>query len=351
MVKHLSVLNKKLFLEEKYMKIKTLSFAILTSLSLIGCGGGSSNSDNNSTTGNTGNTGNSNLTTPEFQQWTSFYVDEYSEDQLDYEIEQSTFENGKAYLKVEETTGWDSRNTFFLTSNGLYEAGAVHQNYGKLQGTVLSNNNTWKQIPNSPINSSGLSVTTTFKVIDIGGKKMAPLFNPANHIVHKYGLFETYHMGTLGKKFYEKLAQTDFPAGAKCIQYQDIVNSEDYIELYKSSLNPNLQPYLQSEWKKVSVDLDYSKKTFKDAIAYIEDDEETGLAQYQNNIYEVDFYKKGTLFNAESEINELKKILADAPTEDRKYLQELIDLQQASCSMFNDTASKALHEQIQIFKK
>ena len=60
-----------------------------------------------------------NLAHPSFQQWTTFFIDEYSDSTLDYEIEQSTFDQGNLYFKVEETTGWDESDTFSLTENGL----------------------------------------------------------------------------------------------------------------------------------------------------------------------------------------------------------------------------------------
>ncbi|BCT88665.1 MULTISPECIES: hypothetical protein [Acinetobacter] len=55
------------------MKFKALSFAIFSAFMLTACGGGSSSDSNG---GNTG-TGNTTLTKPAFQQWSSFYIDEF----------------------------------------------------------------------------------------------------------------------------------------------------------------------------------------------------------------------------------------------------------------------------------
>ena len=77
------------------------------------------------------------LPPPSFQQWTTFFVDEYSDETLDYEIEQNTFDQGNLYFKVEETTGWDESNTFSLTENGLYDTGNMHPKYGQMNLNFL----------------------------------------------------------------------------------------------------------------------------------------------------------------------------------------------------------------------
>ena len=155
------------------MKLKNLSLAIFSALMLSACGGVHLLIQMAGTGTGTGTgTGNTTLTKPDFQQWSSFYIDEYSDSDLNYEIEQLTFDQGNIYIKVDETTGWDESETFYLTENGLYDHGSTHATYGKLQGTITANATTWKQVPYSPINSTGLSSTLTFKVFDISGKKL-----------------------------------------------------------------------------------------------------------------------------------------------------------------------------------
>src|SRR5690606_14029218 len=97
------------------MKLKNLSLAIFSAFMLSACGGGSSSESSNEGTGTGTGTGSLELSTPSFQQWTTFFIDEYSDSTLDYEIEQSTFDQGNLYFKVEETTGWDESDTFSLT--------------------------------------------------------------------------------------------------------------------------------------------------------------------------------------------------------------------------------------------
>ena len=166
---------------------------------LSACGGGSSSNSNGGKTG----TGNTTLTKPDFQQWSSLYIDEYSDSDLNYEIEQLTFDQGNIYIKVDETTGWDESETFYLTENGLYDHGSTHATYGKLQGTITANATTWKQVPYSPINSTGLSSTLTFKVFDISGKNIAQVLSPEHYVNLKYNLLDTYPMGEKGKIFIE----------------------------------------------------------------------------------------------------------------------------------------------------
>ena len=117
------------------MKLKNLSLAIFSALMLSACGGGSSSNSNGGKTG----TGNTTLTKPDFQQWSSFYIDEYSDSDLNYEIEQLTFDQGNVYIKVDETTGWDESDTFSLTENGLYDTGNIHTKYGQLNGAIRTN--------------------------------------------------------------------------------------------------------------------------------------------------------------------------------------------------------------------
>ena len=204
------------------------------------------------------------LPPPSFQQWTTFFVDEYSDETLDYEIEQNTFDQGNLYFKVEETTGWDESNTFSLTENGLYDTGNMHPKYGQLNGIIKTNATTWQLAPYSSINSKDLQTIIKFKEIDISGKNIAPILSPNNYLTLKYNLLDTYTMGELGEKFYTLTSNAKFPANSKCIQFQDISNSKEYIELYKYSLEEDIQDYLKTEWADVSTDSkNYSKKPLK----------------------------------------------------------------------------------------
>ena len=333
------------------MKLKNLSLAIFSTLMLSACGGGSSSDSNGGNTG-TG-TGNTTLTKPDFQQWSSFYIDEYSDSDLNYEIEQLTFDQGNIYIKVDETTGWNNSETFYLTANGLYDKGTNHPSYGKLEGTITSNTTTWKRLPYSSINSKGLSETLTFKTLDISGKNVAAALSPNNFLALKYNLLESYPMGDKGLKFYTDLKNSTFPEGSTCIQIQKAEHTEDYIELYNYSLEPDIQQDLKGYWQELLLDpKGYTKKIFKDSIAYLhnEGNIENGFAEYKNNIYEVDFYKSGTSFNFESEISELNRLYNAASGEQKILLKELIDLQKSSCSLFNSTASKIIAEKVGLYK-
>ena len=100
------------------------------------------------------------------------------------------------------------------------------------------------------------------------GKNIAPILSPINYLTLKYNLLDTYTMGELGEKFYTLTSNAKFPANSKCIQFQDISNSKEYIELYKYSLEEDIQDYLKTEWADVSTDSkNYSKKTFKNDVA------------------------------------------------------------------------------------
>lgn len=326
------------------MKFKALSFAIFSAFMLTACGGGSSSDSNG---GNTG-TGNTTLTKPAFQQWSSFYIDEYSDSDLNYEIEQLTFDQGNVYIKVDETTGWDESETFYLTENGLYDTGNIHTKYGQLNGAIRTNATTWQLAPYSSINSKDLQTTIKFKEIDISGKNIAPLLSPINYLTLKYNLLDTYTMGELGEKFYTLTSDAKFPANSKCIQFQDISNSKEYIELYKYSLEE--EDYLKTEWASVSTDSkNYSKKTFKDAIAYLDlrEDQQWGLAEYKSKYYEVDYHPAGKEYDFKNLLSELQSLITSAKDNKEKQVrQELYNLTQNACNAFNDVASNEIRKQM-----
>ena len=331
------------------MKFKNLSLAVFSAFMLSACGGGSS-SDSNPGTGTGTGTGSLNLTTPSFQQWTTFFVDEYSDETLDYEIEQNTFDQGNLYFKVEETTGWDESNTFSLTENGLYDTGNMHPKYGQLNGIIKTNATTWQLAPYSSINSKDLQTIIKFKEIDISGKNIAPILSPNNYLTLKYNLLDTYTMGELGEKFYTLTSNAKFPANSKCIQFQDISNSKEYIELYKYSLEEDIQDYLKTEWADVSTDSkNYSKKTFKDAIAYLDlrEDQQWGLEEYKSKYYEVDYHPAGKEYDFKNLLSELQSLITSAKDNHEKQVrQELYDLTQNACNAFNDVASSEIRKQM-----
>lgn len=332
------------------MKLKNLSLAIFSALMLSACGGGSSSNSNGGKTGTgTGTgTGNTTLTKPDFQQWSSFYIDEYSDSDLNYEIEQLTFDQGNIYIKVDETTGWDESETFYLTENGLYDHGSTHATYGKLQGTITANATTWKQVPYSPINSTGLSSTLTFKVFDISSKNIAQVLSPEHYVNLKYNLLDTYPMGEKGEDFYRVLSNSIFPTGSTCIQFQTIDNSQKYIELYKYSLEDYVQDYLKLEWADISKDSKYAKHTFKDAIAYLDlrEDQQWGLAEYKSKYYEVDYHPAGEKYNIKNILAASKALVNSASAQDKPALQEYATLQENACTLFNNIASEELRKQI-----
>lgn len=330
------------------MKFKALSFAIFSAFMLTACGGGSSSDSNGGNTGTGTGTGNTTLTKPAFQQWSSFYIDEYSDSDLNYEIEQLTFDQGNVYIKVDETTGWDESETFYLTENGLYDTGNIHTKYGQLNGAIRTNATTWQLAPYSSINSKDLQTTIKFKEIDISGKNIAPLLSPINYLTLKYNLLDTYTMGELGEKFYTLTSDAKFPANSKCIQFQDISNSKEYIELYKYSLEE--EDYLKTEWASVSTDSkNYSKKTFKDAIAYLDlrEDQQWGLAEYKSKYYEVDYHPAGKEYDFKNLLSELQSLITSAKDNKEKQVrQELYNLTQNACNAFNDVASNEIRKQM-----
>ncbi|WP_262736059.1 hypothetical protein [Acinetobacter variabilis] len=155
-------------------------------------------------------------------------------------------------------------------------------------------------------------------------------------------------MGELGEKFYTLTSDAKFPANSKCIQFQDISNSKEYIELYKYSLEE--EDYLKTEWASVSTDSkNYSKKTFKDAIAYLDlrEDQQWGLAEYKSKYYEVDYHPAGKEYDFKNLLSELQSLITSAKDNKEKQVrQELYNLTQNACNAFNDVASNEIRKQM-----
>ena len=153
-----------------------------------------------------------------------------------------------------------------------------------------------------------------------------------------------------GEDFYRVLSNSIFPTGSTCIQFQTIDNSQKYIELYKYSLEEDIQDYLKTEWANVSTDSkNYSKKTFKDAIAYLDlrEDQQWGLAEYKSKYYEVDYHPAGKEYDFKNLLSELQSLITSAKDNHEKQVrQELYDLTQNACNAFNDVASSEIRKQM-----
>lgn len=322
------------------MKFKTLSLAIFSVFALAACGGGGSSSSNNS---------NDDSTTPttSFQQWSIFEFDSYS-DELSYDSETATIDNGKFY------TAESMDDSFMVTANGLYDQGPLHSTYGYLNGNISISNNVWTLSPYSSINSSGLKIATTMKQLNIEGENMAAKVDAYNYWLLKNNPSDNSNdISDNAKKYLTAISNVKFPAGAKCLQLNKVTNSEQYLEL-DNSASDNFQEFLASWWNELSTDTTAKKYIMKDTIAYTvvyDDESEYGVAQYKNRFYDAYPAPKGTEFDLQNEIKFLDTWAnTTANTTQKAQILEFKQLVENSCHMYNDVAFKAIEQSISTYK-
>ena len=321
------------------MKFKTLSLAIFSIFALAACGGGGSSSSNNS---------NDDSTTPttSFQQWSIFEFDSYS-DELSYDSETATIDNGKLY-----TVG-SIDDSFMVTANGLYDQGPLHSTYGYLNGNISISNNIWTLSPYSSINSSGLKIATTMKQLNIEGENMAAKVDAYNYWLLKNNLSDDgNYISDNAKQYLTAISNVKFPAGSRCLQLNKVSNSEQYLDLTDSS-DSYSQSFLADWWTDLSTDITAKKYIMKDTVAYTlaDDESEYGVAQYKNRFYDAYPSPKGVEYNMQDLIKVIDNWINTStnPTQKTQFL-EFKQLAENSCSMYNDVAIKAIEQSISTYK-
>lgn len=346
------------------MKFKTLSFAVLTSLSLIGCGGSDNNSDNSTNT-NTGNNNNSNPngstgsgTQPNNQitQWSNFRTDyNYTNNvniSLDLSSAQFNIVNGKLYAVLDD---YDDQEIYLTTSGEYLAMGPIDSKYGALLGDISVKNNQFTIYPYSKIGSTGLVFTQENQTIVLDGKPVLVAVDPylnwdVNYPQFSYHKFDPAFLNTL--KSYQKLS---FPKGSVCLQETKYTNNQAYLTLFKSS-NDNKQMFEDYAASYLNnVNHHYAKLTqFFNSTAYLYSYDQTtenahdGVANYQGNYYATYLENKGAEYDLAAYIQDAKDQATD-PTlsADEKAAHQALanDLSQ-SCDLYNDVAIQFLKQNI-----
>lgn len=323
------------------MKIKTLSFAILSSVLLSACG----SSDNNTAE-------NINDSKISDQTWTSFTL--YGDDQarsLDFESDIQTINNSKYYVKKDIDIG----ESFFITADGVYGDGPEHPKYGFLLGSVSGSYEQLKLSYYSPVGSKGMEESMSHKIIDISGKSLVEILNPTDAFSIKNN-FNTNQISKTLLQFYAENETEKFPAGSSCSVLTQQSTNQNYIEIDKSTKDlPSNVDIWKSESQKVASET--IKKLFKDTTAYFIEDSNSSeydiYAQYQNSIYAGNYFEKGINFDLLQEIKDDKSELnenSNLTAERRKLAIEQADLKSTTCTSYNETASKTIHNAINAFE-
>lgn len=326
------------------MKIKAISFAVLSSLLLTACGGGGGS---NSYTG-----GNENTTPPDVsanQQWSivdigEVYSDPY-EGPLGYEEHRITLKDGKYYVKQTNTLD-DSKSlylSFMVTKDGVYEDGPISQD-GALIGTVSINANQWTLLPYSKIGSTGLKFYHTYKTIDISGQSFNHVIAPLNMWAIKNGRTNDISVSNAELKFYTANTTTKFPNGSTCLQLIKEENNQEYIELEIESEN---SPYVINRWNDfVLAGSGAAQQIFKDTTAYItsrdEDNNVDTYAKYQNKYFAGNYTAKGVQFDFEDLLKALSESSKALTGQDKVVANEYINAVKNTCMLYNDKATQTI---------
>lgn len=330
------------------MKIKAISFAVLSSLLLTACGGGGGS---DSYTGGNGNNDNTTPDTSANQQWSILDIGEVNsapyEGPLGYEENRITLKDGKYYVKQTNTLN-DSDSlylSFTVTKDGVYEDGPISQD-GALIGTVSINANKWTLLPYSKIGSTGLKFYHTYKTIDISGQSFNQVIAPLHMWAIKNGRTNDISASNAELKFYAANTNTKFPSGSTCLQLIKEENNQEYIELEIESEN---DPYVINRWNDFALaGSGAEQKIFKDTTAYItsqddnEDDNADMYAKYQNKYFAGNYTAKGIQFDFEDLLKELSESSKALTGQDKVIANEYIDAVKNTCMLYNDKATQTI---------
>ncbi|OTG72346.1 hypothetical protein B9T26_10465 [Acinetobacter sp. ANC 4169] len=317
------------------MKLKYLSLSIITAFTLVGCGGGGSDSiyqgiDTGSAQEN-----------KDFQQWHYFEIDGgYNDDALSLNYSIGTIDQGKIY----DQNNFEYDNDLTITQNGIYQDfGPKDSKYGYFVGTGSFKNLVLTHQHYSPIGSTGLVFTSTYKKIDLSGKNVLATLEPE----HQWDLSNepTVNFGTVRNTYYNRVKDLTFPAGAYCMQQLTYSNNQENLLAYsngdeKQYFDDYAAQYSQNAQSRIF------KKTYKDTVSYLYSSEGTdadaahGYAEYKGQYYEVARNAKGLQYSLADEIQNEKDNLPSTLTDaDRKLAIQRIESQNNLCTWYNDTAS------------
>lgn len=338
------------------MNIKTLSLAILTSFSLIACGGGSDhkNSDSSSDNDHSNNT-----TTPpsnSITQWSNFRLDYDNQNPTNTYLNiinvQFSIANGKLYAELED---YDEQEIYLTTTGEYLGIGPINSQYGALLGDITVNDDQFIIQPYSQIGSKGLTFTQDNKKIDLSNKSVLAAVDPyinwnVNYPQYSSQTFDPAFLSQL--KGYQKLT---FPQGSVCLQEEKYSNNQTYLHLYQSS-DDNKQTFDRYAADYANhVNQSYIKFTqYFNATAYLytpdsnAENAQDGVAEYQGQYLDAYLEKQGIEYNLAESIQEAKDHAnqSNISAEDKSAYNAFADGLSQGCDLYNDVAIKFLKQNI-----
>ncbi|AXQ21935.1 hypothetical protein BEN71_07610 [Acinetobacter wuhouensis] len=326
------------------MKIKALSFAILSSLLLTACGGG----DSDSSKTNSNETVNNNNS-----EWAMYYVGTSTSDPYLFTKIKYSISNKEAYINVEYTADNNLSNIdiseymqSYLANDGFYDPAKTKSELGYNFGKFTSYTDTvWTYTPQSNSGNTALQLTEKFEKVNLAGKSISEYLSGFEHYAGLNNALKS-EVGSYPAYYVQKLQGKTFPEGSTCLRSVSSSSNNDfaYVDLtYDSSIyEPN--SYFDGGYKTISMG-NYPLYLATDLDYYLESEATTKIGA---NYYSAEFNKKGTYYTLAEHIAEYERDLAYAVQKFGKNSTEAqvqdayLNGLKTECALFNKTASVAI---------
>ncbi|WP_353165676.1 hypothetical protein [Acinetobacter sp.] len=319
------------------MKIKLLSFTIISSLFLTACGGDSAAGD---------------YITNNESEWFSYETGGSLQDAYLFSKVKFSFRNKQMYIdgeyKVDGSTQFTASDLLsnYLAVDGLYDAPKSKTDLGYQNATLKSKSATvWTFTPYSTRNYKQLELIEKFETVNLTGKLISPYINGFDHFA---GLNNTLSsaIGPYPAYYVKKLQGKTFPTGSTCLRSISSSTNTPFADLYSNGPINNYQPskYFQNgytETKLGNFSLDLSRNIQPNSPI-------DAVAKIGSDYYPAAYYTTGDYEVLADKIQQYEQDYKDAVNKFGKYsINAQIEFAyleglKSECTLFNTTASQAI---------
>lgn len=326
------------------MTLKLLSLAILSSFTLVACGGGSSSHDSYSGENNN----NASSTEKEWYSHETGYsiTDEYLTDKVKFTVDGNTLYTDLIHTVDGSTDAIEyGLLNVYLAEDGLYFPDTKRTNFGYKLGTLSNFSTTqWTFNPSNLDNLKGLKLTENFKTIDISGKEIGEHLDPFSYYAGSNKNISVIN-NTYPLYFVAKVKGKIFPSGSTCLLSTSAESNTNHAEIY-SSTTATPDDYFSEDGRYLTTRLD-------NYLVYISSDIPTyygvnALVQVGSDYYQSEYITKGINFTLDAQTKEYEQDYKDAVDKYGVNSQEAmiekyyVDSLAKKCTLFNKKASDAI---------
>ena len=326
------------------MKLKALSFTILSALTLTACGGDSSSNDSYS-----GN-GNSNGSTTE-KEWYSHETGSSTTNKYLTDKVKFTVDGNKLYTDlihtVDGSTDIDEYGLLnvYLAEDGLYFPSETKTALGYKLGTLSGFSTTqWTFNPTNLDNRTGLKLTENFKTVDLSGKEIGEYLDPFSYYAGSNANIAS-NVGSYPAYFLAKVKGKTFPSGSTCLISTSAESNMNHAEIY-SSIKATPDQYFFEDDRYITTSLNNYPIYISSYIpTYYGID---ALVKIGSDYYTSEYLKKGVNFTLDAQSKEYEQDYKDAVVEYGANSEEamiekyFLDALPKQCTLFNKKASDAI---------